>query len=505
MSDALLDRYTNAAKEAGLPRELFQLYLQAGIVLQPKQLQFAAACALCDHRGGPVEIGFGGARGGGKSHAGLSVLAVDCLRYAGLTCLLLRKVGKANRENFNELRRKVLRGVHTVWKQQEGILLFDNGSKIVLGHFQNERDIDAYLGLEYDVILVEEATTLSGSKYRAVRTCNRSSKPGWRPRMYSTTNPGGVGHAWYKQKFITPFKRREEKDTRFIPSTVNDNACVNEEYRKVLDNLTGWQKQAWLYGDWDIAAGQFFTNWRQDVHVLKVSEMPTFIPGTHKSWASLDYGFTHYTTAYPFFKVENGLYVPDEHAERRWLPDRHTQGIVAMLDRCGMNLKALDTFVAGHDVFAQKGDEKARTIADQYEDLGIKLRKAKVDRITGASEVLRRLGDLEAENKIEPTLFISERCVHLIECIPALEHDPHRPEDVLKVDTDDDGIGGDDPYDGLRYGVMEDHNGANWDVLATIYGEDLHAGIEQDRDHDQRGFSELEPASTLQSDSWGNW
>jgi hypothetical protein len=33
-------------------------------------------------------------------------------------------------------------------------------------------------------------------------------------------------------------------------------------------------------------------------------------------------------------------------------------------------------------------------------------------------------------------------------------HDPHRPEDVLKVDCDDEGNGGDDWYDAFRYGVM---------------------------------------------------
>jgi hypothetical protein len=41
-----------------------------------------------------------------------------------------------------------------------------------------------------------------------------------------------------------------------------------------------------------------------------------------------------------------------------------------------------------------------------------------------------------------------------LDCLPALEHDPHRPEDVLKWDTDDDGNGGDDPYDALRYGLL---------------------------------------------------
>jgi len=32
-----------------------------------------------------------------------------------------------------------------------------------------------------------------------------------------------------------------------------------------------------------------------------------------------------------------------------------------------------------------------------------------------------------------------------------LQHDPNRPEDVLKVDADEDGVGGDDAADCFRY------------------------------------------------------
>lgn len=462
-----LQRYVEAAHQAGLPREILEVYLKAGIVLQPKQLAFAAACAKCDKDGGSTEIGFGGARGGGKSHAGLAVLAADCLRYAGLTCLLLRKVGKANRENFNELRRSVLSGIKTTWKKQEGILEFENGSKIVLGHFQKESDIDAYLGLSYDVILVEEATTLANAKYKNITTCNRSSKPGWRPRMYSTTNPGGVGHAWYKKRFIGS----ASPDVLFVASTVDDNVCVNTDYRKTLEKLTGWQKKAWLYGDWDIAAGQFFTNFRKDLHVRPASELPVPIKQVHRLWCSLDYGFNHYTTCYLFLQHDGIVYILDEHAERGWLPARHCAAIHAMLERHGLGVSDLATFVAGHDCFAQKGDSQAKTIADQYADAGIFLSRAKIDRITGASELLQRFGDAESDPPIAPTLVISEKCARLIECIPAMEHDPHRPEDVLKVDTDDDGIGGDDPYDGARYGVMEAQGSASMgDLLTALSG-----------------------------------
>ena len=57
----------------------------------------------------------------------------------------------------------------------------------------------------------------------------------------------------------------------------------------------------------------------------------------------------------------------------------------------------------------------------------------------------------QAATAFIPRLCIHERCARLVECLPALQHDPNRPEDVLKVDVDDDGVGGDDAADCFRY------------------------------------------------------
>ena len=368
----------------------------------------------------------------------------DCQRYPGLKVLLLRKVAKAAREGFLDLRGRVLAGVPNEYKVQEGVLNFPNGSRIILGHFHNESDVDAYLGLEYDVIAVEEATTLSSSKYKAIRTCLRTAKPDWRPRMYSSTNPGGVGHAWYKQTFIAP----NTEDTRFVPSTVDDNAFVNAEYRTTLDKLTGWQKQAWRYGNWDIAAGQFFTMWQAEAHVREHLPEATQL---RRVWAALDYGFTHFTVAYLLGEDGDGhLYIVDEHAERRWTVGRQADGIRAMIERHGLTVEQLDAFVAGSDVFSAQRD--GGSVAGEYAQHGIMLTPANSDRIQGAAEWLNRLGDPAAG--VAPRITVSARCTRLIECLPSLEHNPYRAEDVLKVDTDDDGLGGDDPYDAARYGIM---------------------------------------------------
>jgi phage terminase large subunit len=442
-------RYYRAAHAAGCPRDQWCNLDAAGYTAQPKQLLFHAACRLCDHPDGPTQIGFGGARGGAKSHAMLAQIALDdCQRQPGLKALLLRKVGKAAKEGFEDLRVKILRAVPHEYRRGEGVLSFPNGSRIVLGHFKDESDIDAYLGLEYDAIGVEEATTLTFTKYRAIRTCCRTSKATWRPRIYTTTNPGGVGHAWYKATFIAPWKAGSEADTRFIPSTVDDNTFVNREYTATLDSLTGWQKRAWRFGDWDIAAGQFFTTYRADVHTVA----PFPIPPNWRVWLAMDYGFTHYNVTLLLAEDGDGrVYVAGELAERRWLVPRHAQALAAMLARHGIAPGRLSCFVAGRDCFAARPSE-AGSIADQWAEQGWILDPANDDRINGAAEVLRRLGDVEAD--VRPSLYIFRTCARLLDCLPALEHDPHRPEDVLKWDTDDDGNGGDDPYDALRYGLM---------------------------------------------------
>ena len=109
--------------------------------------------------------------------------------------------------------------------------------------------------------------------------------------------------------------------------------------------------------------------------------------------------------------------------------------------------RTLRRFVAGTDVFSRQSD--GSTVAGQYGKLGISLGKANMDRVTGWAEILQRLGDVEAG--VVPWLYIHQRCARLIECLPSLQHDPNRPEDVLKVDADEDGLGGDDAADALRY------------------------------------------------------
>ena len=437
--------FSKAAVSAGCPKDQTFNLVRGGAWLQERQLVASAAARLCDHPNGPTAIGYGGARGGGKSHWMLAQMGIDdCQRLPGLKALLLRRVGKSNLEAFEDLRRRLFVGLPHEFKAHKGLLEFANGSRIFAGNYQTEADIDKYLGLEYDLIGIEETSQLTYRKYLDISTCCRTSKQNWRPRIYSTTNPGGVGHAWYRQKFVVPMMERRETDTRFIPARVTDNRWNNPDYVRVLESLTGWQKRAWLDGDWDIAAGQYFTNFRRDVHVLG-----DFDNSRAREWfAALDYGFAHYTVVLLACKDSDGnIHVVDEHAERMWLPERHCNAILAMLSRHGLTVASLARFVAGADVFGRQSD--GATVAGQYQKFGIRLRVANMERQQGWATIMQHLGD--PSGGIRPTLFIHRRCGRLIDTLPNLQHDPHRPEDVLKIDADDEGDGGDDAADALRY------------------------------------------------------
>ncbi len=470
MSKPGLDRFVVAARDAGCTEDQVRNFLSAGYVPLPWQLRFHGAARQADGREGPDQIGCGGARGPGKSHAVFAQVALDdCRRYPGLKALYLRKIGKNAREQFEDLRRTVLAHVKHDYNRNSGLVTLWDDSRIVIGHFKDEKDVDSYLGIEYDVIAIEETTGLSPLKYQTLRDSNRTSKLGWRARTYNSTNPGNIGHGWYKKRFVEPHRAGQETYTRFIPATVEDNVFIDPDYRRKLEENSGWRLRAYRYGDWDIAAGQYFSTWKHEAHVIA----PFAIPLDWPVWMGMDYGFQHPTVFVVFTQDGDGnMYLIGEWVAARTLPAQHVAGVAALLGRLGRTIEQVWPVDAGSDVFAKK-DATAATIAEQYAELGLSLRPANVDRINGAGRLLGLLGDVDRGQV--PRLFVFEGCVTVIEQIPAMIHNPNRPEDVLKVDVDDDGNGGDDGYDALRYGLMA--AGINAQASVVVEAVDVLDGL----------------------------
>ena len=298
-----IEQYIEAAHRAGCPKDQIDRFAKAGYIATPEQLEFHALARQCDAEGGPTDCALGGSRGGMKSHAILAQVCIDdCQRVDNLKFLFLRKTQRAAVESFADLVGRVLSGVpHTF--ANGCITVNGTNSKVIIGGYQDESDIDHYVGIEYDGLIVEERTQISAGKLEKLYGSIRTSKLNWRPRKYSSANPGGIGHNDFVEKFIVPHKHSMERDTRFLQTSYRNNPFLDSAYVAYLDGLSGQLGKMWRDGSWDVYDGQFFMQLGDHN-----KEVPFTIPPDSygRVWMSLDHGITHNTSAGIWF-LDNEL------------------------------------------------------------------------------------------------------------------------------------------------------------------------------------------------------
>lgn len=438
-ADERIFNMLTAMKKAGLPRDQAENFTRAGYVPLPGMLPFHAAARDADLQEGPQEIALGGKRGPGKSHAIMSQVGLDdCQRADNIKVLFLRKIMKAARESLEDVVRTVFRfTAHS--PTADGVRL-PNGSRIIIGGFKDERDIDKYLGIEYDIIVVEECTQISGTKKEKLRGSLRTSKD-FRPRMYLSTNADGIGLDWFKKQFVEPFRRGTETITRFFDVTHIDNPFTNREYKEWLNGLTGPLGKAWRDGDWDAFAGMAFPQWNRERHVVR----PFDIPDHWVKWRATDWGY-----ASPFCT----LWLTKDPDTRRVYVYRefYTAGLTDRQQARGildMTPEREEMFIhyADPSLWERKNkDGQVYSTADEYQAEGIRLTKGDNDRLSGKRKINNALADLPDG---EPGLLIFETCPHLIDQLANLASDERNPEDV---DTRQE----DHAYDTLRYGYTNE-------------------------------------------------
>lgn len=219
-------------------------------------------------------IGYGGARGGGKSWAVRVKAVLLCLRYAGIKVMIIRKTYPELQENhiipLCEMLGCYADESERIASYNDGKkhIVFPNGSRILFRYCDNDKDALRFQGTEVDVLFVDEATQQSEEKMEKLRACVRGVND-FPKRVYYTCNPGGEGHAWVKRLFIDRrFKEGEEpEDHSFIQSLITDNTALMEadpQYIKQLEALPPKLRDAWLYGNWEIFEGQFFEDFRTE-------------------------------------------------------------------------------------------------------------------------------------------------------------------------------------------------------------------------------------------------
>ncbi len=433
----------SAAAASGMPRDQTSRFVKGGYVVLEQCMSFHAAARLADLPDGPEEIALAGTRGSAKSRTVMSQVGLDdCQRVPNLKWLFLRKIMKTAAEALDDLEREVFR--YTTHTFTEAGVEFPNGSRILVGGYKDERDIDKYLGLEYDGVVIEEATQFSEERKDRIYGSVRTSKPNWRPRKYLTTNADGIGLAWFKRTFVTPARERRETITRFFEVSYAGNPFLNPEYVRWLEGLKGQLAKAWRDCDWDAFAGMAFPTWNYERHVVPFEQ--TFeIPLTWMKWTGTDWG-----TAAPFCNLwlakqpdVKRIYV---YREAYQAGLNSTEQTAVIKDMTLPDEKIVMRWADPSMWPAEKMRDKVTSAVDDYKAAGLILTKGDNNRLSGKRKIDSALADLPDG---KPGLMIFENCENLIEQLSSAPADPLNPEDI---DTESE----DHALDALKYALTNE-------------------------------------------------
>lgn len=421
---------------------------------QPRQEAFM--------RRSEYECLFGGAAGGGKSDA----LVIEALRQVHIpyyTGLIVRKTYPMLEDLILKTQMYYKRafplatyniGSHT-WK-------FPSGARVLFRSLPHEKDKYNFQGKAFDYIGVDELTQFQISEYDYLKSRNRPNGPGTRIYIRATANPGGVGHGWVKERFITPAppmtpieeeiswtmpdgtqEKRIQKRI-FVPSFVWDNPALMQndpDYVMKLASLPEAERNALLYGDWNTFSGQVFAEWvndpahyedRKGTHVIR----PFMVPNDWAIWCGLDWGYSR-----PF---SVGWYAVDH--ERRMYRIREYYGCTGT-PNIGIKMEPTEVARKIKEIEGDDPNLKDRTIlrvgdpaiwgSDGTESIGALMERERVyfekgdhARIDGKMQIHHRLAFNEEG---VPMLYVFNTCKHFIRTVPNLVYDESNVEDI---DTD---------------------------------------------------------------------
>lgn len=409
-------------------------------------------------------------------------LLADVLRYVNIPefkAIITRRTYKL----LEELLWRASRRYKTAkWQgQPHNQFVFPSGATIKFLSFQHEKDTDDYIGAEYHYLGIDQAEQFTERMVDNLESCVRSSYPHITPFIRYTSNPGGVGHLWFKKRMVDAckpipsgppvhlkdfnityqpvipgkmFYDRAGVSSQFIPSRVFDNPYIlqnDPEYVRRLLMLPEKKRMAYLYGSYDSFSGQFFDSWESDIHVVK----PFEIPAKWDLWGAFDWGYAHngcYLLAATNYAGE--IYIIREILKNRTGIREWAQMIKALHAPFPQQVRArvagLDLWERLPDEFSTDDTRKAFPTDDKRVDVfrrnGIDFLKADTRRETGWNAIREYL-EFRNSGLPYPKLRIFSCCTNLIECLPSLVEDALNPEDVEKIDGDDAG-------DALRYLVM---------------------------------------------------
>lgn len=378
--------------------------------------------------------------------------------------------------------------VVSIDREDKRIAMLHNGGALTVWSGHTRDALDNVRGDAYDGVILDEAAYID-AEYAIGEVVEPAllDTGGWL-FVFSSPNAGWDGNDQrvtpsYFNRLCAEVMNGQRADWQHWHHRTEDNPKLNAQAVETLrasygpDSPTVQQEMDALL----LAGGLLaFTVIREQV-VVK----PFPRPKHWKYFAALDWGYNHPFSFGLFTADEDGaVYLVGRVSSRRKVPVDIGLAVGSMLERHGLGFADLQYTVAGHDCWAEKKShgETVPTIAEQCAAQGWVLKQASISRIAGANNIRAYLrhGQFRVFDAPGPLAVLS--------CLETRVNDPLDPEDVLKVNADQDGRGGDDDYDMVRYALASRPIAADRTVKAVP--QHVHPGLKRDGHRKPRVWTE---------------
>ncbi len=194
---------------------------------------------------------YGGAAGGGKSDA----ILMGALKYVDLPeykAIIFRNTLADLKlpDGLIPRAHEWLDDTDARWNGTDYDWKFPSGAVLTFGYMDKQGGHRRYKGMAVHYVGYDELTEIREQSYLFLMSRLRKQRGSKIPtRVRAATNPGGRGHQWVKDRFVTAGRT---DDCVFVPAFSTDNPYIDQEdYLKNLNKLDSIDRAQLLDGDWD--------------------------------------------------------------------------------------------------------------------------------------------------------------------------------------------------------------------------------------------------------------
>jgi len=394
-----------------------------------------------------------GSRASKKSTTTALNLIVRMMQYPEANALVVRKTLSTLKDScYAQLKWAINRlGVGAYWKNTINPLQLEyipTGQKILFRGLDDPMKITS-ITVEKGILCwlwVEEAYEINEDDFNrideslrgtvvispGVSDPPRSLPPGYFLQCTLTFNPWSAT-SWLKARFFD----EPRKNVLAITTTYKCNEWLSVEDHAMFEDMKEHDPERYKVaglGDWGIAAGQYFREWRESLHVIE----PFTIPDGWQRFRSMDWGSARpYAVYWWAVDFDGNLYAYRELYGYGGKPNVGTQETAKQVGARIAELEKPEEKVLGgvldNACWAKTG-VTGPTIAEElnaelYLNNLITFSKSSKGREEGGNAIKQRLiGNILPDGTKKPAIYFFRNCVHAIRTMPMLAHDEAKPE-----------------------------------------------------------------------------